>query len=146
MGRYYCGPYAGLITGEHEGFAAYVLPGGRVFIGWTAEAEGFVAYLASCECGWRGDLYDSTDAGEEEALEQWTNAHMLPLIVAAARDGWQEWVSRSAFRLAEIATAVTCGRPEAVAGVMKDLVADVAAWQRVLEHVIEERAMARGEW
>jgi hypothetical protein len=145
VGRYYCGPYAAQLGGEHEGFAAHVLQGGRVFIGWSEETEGFIAYVAACECGWRGDLYDPTDDGAQDALEEWTREHMLPLIVAAARDGWQDWVTRIAYRAAEIATAVTCGHPEPVVEVMKALAADVAGWQRVLEQVVEERAMARGE-
>jgi hypothetical protein len=146
MGRVYCGPYAKQVGGEHEGYAAWVRPDGRVTSVWPAEGEEITARLAACACGWTGgDLYDPTDAGESEALEKWSRDHLLPMVGAAARDGWSAWLTRTASRAAEIVTLVTAGHPEPAVEVMARLSADVAAWAQVLDELVEERMRCGGE-
>ena len=144
MGLYYCGPYAEQIVGEHEGYAARVLPGGQVTAVWSAQTESFTAYVAACVCGWEGGHYVPTGEGEAAAVAEWGREHLAALI-AAARDGWSEWAVRTTSRAAEIAAYVAAERADAAAEVMHVLVADVAGWARVLEQVVEEAAV-RGEW
>jgi hypothetical protein len=57
---------------EHEGYAARKLPDGTLTGTWTAATAAFVAYVASCECGWAADVeHPPTEAGEDAALGDW---------------------------------------------------------------------------
>ncbi len=87
MGMVYCGPYADAIGyGDHEGYAARLLPDGTETGTWTYETREFHGYRAHCECGWRGaTVHPPTDAGAEAADDDWDRDHLRPLIRQEAR-------------------------------------------------------------
>jgi hypothetical protein len=57
---------------DHEGYAARELQDGTLTCTWTQATAAFVAYVASCECGWTADqAHPPTEAGEDAALRDW---------------------------------------------------------------------------
>lgn len=79
MGTVYYGPFAEDI-GDHEGYAARILPDGTETATWTHETREFVAYVARCDCGWRGHRYPPTNEGRDLADDDWEDNHLLPLV------------------------------------------------------------------
>jgi hypothetical protein len=66
---------------DHEGFAARRLADGTRTATWTKETAKFDAYVAACDCGWRGDEdRPPNDAGHEMAIDDWERAHARPLL------------------------------------------------------------------
>jgi hypothetical protein len=66
---------------DHEGFAARRLPDGTLTDSWTKETAKFDAYVAACDCGWRGDEdRPPSDAGHEIAIDDWERDHARPLL------------------------------------------------------------------
>jgi hypothetical protein len=64
---------------DHEGFAVRRLPDGTLTGVWTAATREFTAYVAGCECGWRGTRqWPPTEDGEELAVQQWRREHGEP--------------------------------------------------------------------
>jgi hypothetical protein len=57
---------------DHEGYAARKLQDGTLTGTWTQATAAFVAYVASCACGWTADRgHPPTEAGEDAALGDW---------------------------------------------------------------------------
>lgn len=86
MGTVYCGPFAAAIDEGtrygHEGYAAQVLADGTES---PHHVRDFREYRAGCDCGWRGTtVHPPTDAGEDAALDEWNDAHLMPLVRAEA--------------------------------------------------------------
>ena len=68
---------------DHEGFGARRLPNGTLTDSWTQETAGFDAYVAACDCGWRGDEdRPPTESGYETALDDWERDHARPQLAA----------------------------------------------------------------
>jgi hypothetical protein len=66
---------------DHEGFGARRLPDGTLTDSWTQETASFAAYVAACDCGWRGDEdRPPTEAGYEIALDDWERDHARPQL------------------------------------------------------------------
>ncbi|MDQ1539142.1 MAG: hypothetical protein QOE58_3535 [Actinomycetota bacterium] len=66
---------------DHEGFSARRLPDGTLSATWTAATADFDAYVAACDCGWRGEAdRPPTDAGYEVAIDDWERDHARPLL------------------------------------------------------------------
>lgn len=87
MGTTYCGPFSAEINEGtrygHEGYAVQVLhdgtESGHFVLGSFRECR------ACCDCGWRATtMHPPTDAGEDAALDQWSDEHLNPLIRAVA--------------------------------------------------------------
>ena len=145
MGRVYCGPYAGEVGCEHEGYAARVLPNGELTAIWRAETDEFIAFVAACACEWTGgERYAPTEAGEDAALEFWDREHLQPLIRTAAREGWRRWGGRAASAASEVAAYVGADRYDLAVPVMRRLLEDVQTWARILEEIAAEHAAAGG--
>jgi hypothetical protein len=70
----------------HEGYADRRLPDGRLAGGVLRhETSGFTEYVAACGCGWISqDGYPPTQQGERAALEDWRQAHAVPLLARQA--------------------------------------------------------------
>lgn len=145
MGRFYCGPYAGLIGAEHEGFAARLRPGGELAGTWTAATEEFVAHVAACACGWTGvERHAPTDEGEDTAVESWEREHLQPLVTAAAREGWRRWTIRAGSAVSEVAAYVGADRVDLAVPAMRRLVEDVQTWAGILAEVRDEMVVRGG--
>src|ERR671937_1612779 len=57
---------------DHEGYALRRLPDGTLTSIWTYATQAFTAFVAGCDCGWRGrDAYAPSLAGEQAALTEW---------------------------------------------------------------------------
>jgi hypothetical protein len=57
---------------DHEGYAARKLADGTLTGTWTQATAAFVAYVASCACGWTADqAHPPTEAGADAALRDW---------------------------------------------------------------------------
>lgn len=66
---------------DHEGFSARRLPDGTLTDSWTQATAKFDAYVAGCDCGWRGEEErPPSDAGYEIALDDWERDHARPLL------------------------------------------------------------------
>jgi hypothetical protein len=66
---------------DHEGFGARRLSDGTLTDSWTQATAKFDAYVAACDCGWRGDEdRPPTDAGYEIALDDWERDHARPQL------------------------------------------------------------------
>jgi hypothetical protein len=64
---------------DHEGYAVRRLPDGTLTGTWTHATREFTAYLAGCDCGWRGTReYPPTEEGWELAVQAWGNEHAEP--------------------------------------------------------------------
>ena len=84
MGVFYDFGFGG--GGSHEGYSARRLPDGTLTGTWTLETDEFTAYVAVCDCGWRGDQdYPPTEAGQEAAVKEWKDRHLRPLLPEIAR-------------------------------------------------------------
>jgi hypothetical protein len=60
---------------DHEGAAMRRRPDGTLTTVWSAATRQFTAYVAGCECGWRGQRdHPPTPAGEAAAEADW-NQH-----------------------------------------------------------------------
>jgi hypothetical protein len=125
---------------DHEGYALRRLPDGTLTGTWTHATREFTAYLAGCDCGWRGThQYPPTEEGWELAVQAWRWEHAEPELgrQAERRRGELarvlEWLGAQADQLEEPATVQRVAR-----GVDRahQLVADV---QRDLERQPPER-------
>lgn len=67
----------------HEGYALRRLPDGTLTATLTAETAPFGSYVAACECRWTGGDHPATEAGYEEALDEWEDLHARPLLAQA---------------------------------------------------------------
>ena len=67
----------------HEGYAMRRLPDGTMTGSWTPETAVFSAYVAACECDWRGRDHAPTEEGHEEAIDEWDRRHAQPLLAQA---------------------------------------------------------------
>ena len=67
----------------HEGYALRRLPDGTMTSSWTVETAAFGAYVAACECDWRGGDHAPTAVGYEEAVDEWDRSHAQPLVKQA---------------------------------------------------------------
>lgn len=68
---------------DHEGYAMRRLPDGTVTGSWTPESGEFTSYVAACSCDWRGANHPPSEAGHEEALDEWDRDHAQPLLAQA---------------------------------------------------------------
>jgi len=50
---------------------------------WTPQTAEFTSYVAACSCHWRGANHPPTDAGHEEAVDEWDRDHARPLLAQA---------------------------------------------------------------
>jgi hypothetical protein len=130
---------------DHEGYALRRLPDGTLTGTWTHATRQFTAYVAGCDCGWRGTRqYPPTEEGWELAVEAWENEHAEPELdrQAQRRRGELarvlEWLGAQADRLEDPATVERVARGVDRA---RDLVADV---QRDLERQAPEREAEGG--
>lgn len=67
----------------HEGYGARRLPDGTLTSSWTAATADFSSYVSTCECGWHGTDHPPTDAGYEEAIDEWDEHHAQTLLARA---------------------------------------------------------------
>jgi hypothetical protein len=74
----------------HEGYAARRLPSGEQTSTWSAETAEFEAYVAVCQCGWRGGEQPPTDAGAEASYEDWSTHHYRPMVTPPTSTTLQE--------------------------------------------------------
>jgi hypothetical protein len=64
---------------DHEGYAVRRLPDGTLTGTWTHATREFTAYVAGCDCGWRGTReYPPTEEGWELAVQAWRTEHAEP--------------------------------------------------------------------
>jgi hypothetical protein len=64
---------------DHEGYALRRLPDGTLTGTWTHATREFTAYVAGCDCGWRGTgEYPPSEEGWELAVEAWRWEHAEP--------------------------------------------------------------------
>ncbi len=96
---------------DHEGYALRRLPDGTLTGTWTHATREFTAYVAGCDCGWRGTHpYPPTEEGWELAVEAWRKEHAEPELdrQAERRRGELarvlEWLGAQADRLEDPAT------------------------------------------
>jgi hypothetical protein len=137
MGVIYCGPYAEQV-GSHEGYGARVLPDGSLTGIWTYETREFLGWVAACDCGWHGETrYPPTDAGEAEAIAEWSGVHLQPLIVTAQLS-WPAWAERVAARARAAAEHIAAGRAETAALVIDRLDKEIQAWARIARELANE--------
>jgi hypothetical protein len=125
---------------DHEGYALRRLPDGTLTGTWTAATDQFTAYVAGCECGWRGTrAWPPTEDGEEAALDEWVAEHGEPQLARRAERRRRElarvleWLGTQRDRLTDPTTVGRVGRAIDRA---RDLVADV---QRDLERPADQR-------
>jgi hypothetical protein len=130
---------------DHEGFAVRRLPDGTLTGVWTAATREFTAYVAGCECGWRGTRgWPPTEEGEELAVQQWLREHGEPELVRQAEQRRLhlarvlEWLGTQRDRLEDPAAVDRVGRAVNRA---QQLVEDV---QRDLERQAPQQEADRG--
>lgn len=68
---------------DHEGYAMRRLPDGTMTASWTPRTAEFTSYVAACSCLWRGADHPPTEAGHEEAIDEWDHDHAQPLLAQA---------------------------------------------------------------
>jgi hypothetical protein len=57
---------------DHEGYAMRRRPDGTLTAVWSAATREFTAYVAGCDCGWRGSVdHPPTPDGEAAAEADW---------------------------------------------------------------------------
>ena len=102
---------------DHEGYALRRLPDGTLTGTWTHATREFTAYVAGCDCGWRGTHpYPPTEEGWELAVEAWRKEHAEPELdrQAERRRGELarvlEWLGAQADRLEDPATVARVAR------------------------------------
>ncbi|PSK93015.1 hypothetical protein CLV30_13142 [Haloactinopolyspora alba] len=79
MGIMYMGIYSDRI-GDHEGYAAQLLPDGTE-TSMVLDLSEITGHRAACECGWRGaTVHPPTEAGEQQADDEWEARHLEPLV------------------------------------------------------------------
>jgi len=79
---------------DHEGFGARRLADGALTEGWTAATATFNAYVAACDCGWRGEEErPPTEDGYEVALDDWEQTHARPLLARKVPDHVAEMIT-----------------------------------------------------
>ncbi len=125
---------------DHEGYAVRRLLDGTLTGTWTHATREFTAYVAGCDCGWRGTgEYPPTEEGWELAVEAWRTEHAEPELARQAERRLGElarvleWLGTQADRLEDPATAQRVARAVDRA---RGLVTDV---QRDLERQPPER-------
>jgi hypothetical protein len=71
---------------DHEGYVLWRLPDGTLTSAWTNENQRqATAYVADCECGWRGRrAHPPTEEGDEAAREEWVREHAVPELARQA--------------------------------------------------------------
>ena len=125
---------------DHEGYAVRRLPDGALSGTWTAATREFTAYVAGCDCGWRGThQYPPTEEGWELAVQAWRTEHAEPELdrQAERRRGELaqvlEWLGAQADRLEDPATVQRVARAvDRASGLVTDV-------QRDLERQAPER-------
>lgn len=143
VGIIYCGPYADLIDGEHEGYAARVMPDGTLSGSWGGGVpdDAHVGFRVACDCGWTGTTlhppgdYDS--AGYRAAEAEWDREHLRPLIAQAAAS-WRPWADSVAGQAAAAAADVTAGRLTDAAWLLGRLAEDLVARRRIVDQLAED--------
>ncbi|MGH9164016.1 MAG: hypothetical protein ACRDZW_00685 [Acidimicrobiales bacterium] len=68
---------------NHEGYGIRHLPDGTTTSAWEPATAAFTAYIAACECGWRGGDHAPTEDGYEKAVDEWDERHARPLLATA---------------------------------------------------------------
>ena len=118
---------------DHEGYAVRRLPDGTLTGTWTHATREFTAYVAGCDCGWRGThQYPPTEEGWELAVEAWRREHAEPELDRQAERRRSElarvleWLGAQADRLEDPATVARVARGvdrahRLVADVQRDL-------------------------
>jgi len=116
---------------DHEGLAARRLADGTLTATWTKETAKFDAYVAACDCGWRGDEdRPPNDAGHEMAIDDWERSHARPLLARTVPDR----VTRMIGELRTEVGALAKERPAAA----QQALSEVRAWTDAM------MALARG--
>jgi hypothetical protein len=118
---------------DHEGYAVRRLPDGTLTDTWTHATREFTAYVAGCDCGWRGTReYPPTEEGWELAVEAWGNEHAEPELdrQAERRRGELarvlEWLGTQADWLDDPATAQRVARAmDRARGLVTDMQRDL---------------------
>jgi hypothetical protein len=67
----------------HEGYAMRRLPDGTMTASWSMQTAEFKCYVAACSCRWRGADHPPTEAGHDEAIDEWDRDHARPLLAQA---------------------------------------------------------------
>ena len=109
----------------HEGYAMRRLPDGTMTGSWTPETAVFSAYVAACECDWRGRDHAPTEEGHEEAIDEWDRRHAQPLLAQAVPRN----VRRLVRELKQVLEDLVDERP--AAGVKA--IREVAQWASAIE-------------
>ncbi|WP_188192158.1 hypothetical protein [Nonomuraea sp. SYSU D8015] len=110
---------------DHEGFAAPVLPDGRLASSAGAFTRTFVGYQAACSCGWADRRrFPATPEGAKEAEYRWWSRHTPPLLAAAP----PSWLVTKSNLLCEQIVKLAAERPLAAL----TLLSQVESWQRTL--------------
>lgn len=141
MGREYDGPYVKEI-GHHEGYATAVINGVEPLHSWIHH-EGEDGYLlAACDHGddgqWRGTTrYPMTDAGEDQALAEWEQEHLHPLI-AKAESRWPQWAQLVARLGKDAADQIAAGRYAAAEKTLQLLAGEASARLRMARELAEQ--------
>jgi|SRR4051794_39227229 hypothetical protein len=135
MGTIYEGPYAEEIGyDKHEGYAVALLAtgadaGDQIWLAYEDQADHLAA---SCACGWRGaGRYAVTEAGEDQAVDEWRRQHLQPLIDQAQQHSWPEWARRTRERTSRVAEDIAAGRYADAAILLERMSEDLAARQRI---------------
>jgi hypothetical protein len=126
MGIRYTGPYADQVE-QHEGHAASKFSDGT--------ASALNAYLATCSCGWSGDVeHPATEEGEEAAEAQWKAEHLGPLI-DTARAGWDTWPDELVRQAGYVRDRVKAADPAEALRVLDQMIADVDSRRRTVNRL-----------
>jgi|SRR5215217_883983 len=88
MGLTYCGEFKDkILNTKHEGYALRVRPDRTLTGSWTQKTAAFIGWIASCECGWMGSQrYEPSALGEDQALDEWENKHIQPMVNRYTRE------------------------------------------------------------
>ena len=117
----------------HEGYALRRLPAGTLTGTWTHATRELTAYLAGCDCGWRGTHpYPPTEEGWGLAVQAWRTEHAEPELDRQAERRRSElarvleWLGAHVDRLEDPATVARVARAvdrahRLIADVQRDL-------------------------
>jgi hypothetical protein len=150
MGIVYAGPYADDVNYDalHEGYAGRLWPDGRITGSWGGDVgwTGHSGLVAACDCGWRSDRIHPPgdyESPEYEAAERdFETEHLTPLIEAAKRRSWPDWVARVTARAEQVAWLVAGDQFDDAADILGTLRDDVDHREAVLADLALDRDSA----
>lgn len=144
MGIIYWGPYADAINaGDHEGYAARLMPDGTLSGSWGGEYgwDNHIGLVAACDCGWRGPTVfpadDMDSPAYNAATDEWDREHLQPMIERARATYWPAWAKRTASYANEAAAHIAAGRHADAVAALGWLIAEAQAAQRVADEIAQ---------